>query len=68
MNILTLTREQVREQILNGKMRPENLKHYDICKAIAEGKKQNDIADDFEIPDTRHVRYIKHAKCRECPK
>lgn len=67
MNILSLTRKEVEFFISTGVMRPENLKHYDICKEIAEGKKQNDVADKFNIPDVRHVRYIKNHKCKECP-
>ncbi len=67
MNILSLTRKEVEFFISTGVMRPENLKHYDICKEIYDGKKQNDIADKFGIPDVRHIRYIKHEKCNECP-
>jgi hypothetical protein len=66
MNILQLTREEVKFFISTGVMRPENLKHYDICKELASGKKQNDIADKFDIPDVRHVRYIKEKKCHDC--
>jgi hypothetical protein len=66
MNILQLTRKEVEFFISTGVMRPENLKHYDVCKKLSEGKKQNEVADEFNIPDIRHVRYIKSKKCNEC--
>lgn len=66
MNILSLSRSEVVAFVDSGMMRPENIKHYDICKAIAEGQKQNDIADTFNIPDVRLVKYIKSRKCPDC--
>lgn len=66
MNILSLSREEIKELVDSGFMRKENLAHYDICRAIAMGKKQNEIADEFNIPDVRLVRYIKEKKCKDC--
>lgn len=66
MKILSLSREEVKFFISTGVMRPENLKHFDICKAMAEGKTQNQVADQFGVPDVRHIRYIKSVKCPEC--
>lgn len=66
MNLLSLSRGEVVAFVESGMLRPENIRHYDICKALAEGKKQNDIADQFEIPDVRLVKYIKSRKCPDC--
>lgn len=41
--------------------------HYDICKALAEGKKQEEIAENFDIDDSM-VRKIKSKKCPDCGK
>ena len=65
MNILELDRKQIQDFISRGLMRPENLKHYDICRAMAEGKKQKEIAEEYRL-DNRNVRYIKSKKCPEC--
>lgn len=66
MNILDLDRKELEKLVESGLMRPENLKHYDVCKQLAEGKKQNAIAEAMNIPDVRLVRYIKGKKCSEC--
>lgn len=66
MNILSLSRVEVKNFVDSGLMREENLTHYDICKALADGKKQNAIAEEFNIPDVRLVRYIKQRKCPDC--
>lgn len=66
MNILSLSRTEVIELINSGMLRKENLKHYDICKALSEGKKQNEVAAQFDVPDLRHVRYVKEKKCPNC--
>jgi len=66
MNILKYTREEIERRISEGEMRKENLKHYEICRALAEGKKQNDVADQFNVSDVRNIRYIKSHKCKDC--
>ena len=68
MNILSLSRKEVQDMIASGFMRPENLKHYDICKAMASGSTQEKTAEAFGIPDDRHIRYIKKTKCPDCNK
>lgn len=39
--------------------------HWDICKAISEGKNTFDIADEHNV-DERHVRRIRDTKCSDC--
>lgn len=41
--------------------------HFDICKALADGKSQSEIAEDFNIDDSA-VRKIKSKKCPDCGK
>ncbi len=67
MNILDLTRKEVEFFISTGVMRPENLRHYDICKAMADGKTQDNVTREFGYSDIRAVRYVKHKKCPQCP-
>ena len=67
MNILSLTREEVKFFISTGVMRPENLKHYDVCKEAAQGKSSEQIAEKLGYAEGRHVRWIKSHKCKDCP-
>jgi hypothetical protein len=67
MNILSLSRQEVQGFIDSGLMRKEALTHYDICKAMAEGKKQEAVAEDFDTDD-RHIRWVKSKKCPDCSK
>ncbi len=66
MNILSLSRSEVVAFVDSGFMRPENIKHYDICTELASGKTQNEIAQKFNLGDSRRVRKIKETKCPEC--
>lgn len=66
MNILSLTRGEVVAFVESGFMRPETIKHYDICKALSDGKTQNEIAQEFKLSDSRVIRSIKEKKCPEC--
>lgn len=68
MNILSLSREEVQHFIATGMFRPESLKHYDICRALQSGKTQNAVAQEFDLSDSRTVRFIKEKKCPECGK
>ena len=68
MNILALKREEVQFFIGTGVMRPENLRHFDICKALASGMTQEKIAEKFNLTDDSHVRYVKNRKCPDCYK
>lgn len=66
MRILDLTEEEVKDFIKNGVMRPENLRHYHICKAIADGMTQEDAAEKFGLYDSSNIRRIKSKKCPDC--
>lgn len=66
MNILDLSRSQIEEMVKAGIMSKSNLRHYDICRALAEGKTQEKIAEAFNLTDDSHVRKIKNKKCAEC--
>lgn len=66
MSILIYTRQEIEEKILVGGWHKASLRHYEICKALAEGKTQADIAEKFDVSDSRVVRFIKDKKCPEC--
>lgn len=66
MNILQLTRTEVQDFINKGVMRPENLKHFDICKAISSGMTQEQAAEKFGVTDDAYIRKIKSSKCPNC--
>lgn len=66
MNLLSLSRSEVVAFVQSGMLRPENLRHYDICKALAEGKTQEWVADQFNLTDDRYVRRLKAKKCPDC--
>lgn len=66
MNLLKYTKEEIERRVKEHELRPENIKHFDICKALASGMKQDKIAEKFDVPDIRHIRYIKEKKCPEC--
>jgi DNA-binding NarL/FixJ family response regulator len=63
-NILDVTKEEAEHLGKIGFTKHSGL-HHDICKALAEGKAQQDIAEDLHIYD-RHVRAIKKKKCPDC--
>lgn len=63
-SITDLSREEVEILGRIGFNKSSTL-HYDICKALAEGKKQEQIAEDFHTGD-RIIRYIKSEKCPNC--
>lgn len=65
MNILSLSRGEVVAFVQSAPSSYDLLREYDICKALAEGKTQIDIADKFGI-DERQVRRIKSRSCPEC--
>ncbi len=66
MNILSLKRNEVEFFIKTGVMRPENLRHYDICQAIKNGMTQEQAAEKFNVTDDRYIRRIKEKKCPDC--
>ena len=66
MNILSLTRQQIEDFVASGMMDKANLKHYDICKAMANGATQEKTAEIFGLTDDSYVRTIKRKKCPDC--
>jgi hypothetical protein len=66
MNILSLSRDQVKDMVDSGLMKKENLRHYDLCKAMAQGMTQEKAAEVFNLTDDRYVRKIKSKKCPDC--
>lgn len=68
MNLLSLSREQVKDMVDSGLMKKENLRHYDLCKAMAQGMTQEKAAEAFNLTDDRYVRKIKSKKCPDCRK
>jgi hypothetical protein len=66
MNILSLSRGEVVAFVDSGIIRPENIRHYDICQELSNGKTHNEIADKFNISDVSLIKYIKSRKCPDC--
>lgn len=66
MNILSLSRDEVKAFVDSGLMKKENLRHYDLCKAMAQGMTQEKAAEVFNLTDDRYVRKIKSKKCPDC--
>lgn len=68
MNLLSLSREEVKAFVDSGFMDKANLRHYDLCKAMAHGMTQEQAAEKFNFTDDRYVRKIKSKKCPDCNK
>lgn len=64
--ILDFTRDQIKKLVENGMLNKKSLRHYDVCKAIAEGKTQEQIAEELNYSETKSIRYIKAHKCKDC--
>jgi len=60
-SILDLTREEIE----NLRLTKRATLYHDVCKALACGEKQEEIAEKFNIDD-RTVRNIKRQNCAEC--
>lgn len=65
MNILSLELNQVKAFVDGGLMREESIKHWRVCKALSEGKKIDEVAEEFKI-SSRNVDQIKAKKCYSC--
>jgi DNA-binding NarL/FixJ family response regulator len=66
MNILTFSREQVKGMAEQGFLNKQSVLHYDVCRALAEGKTQAQVAEQFNISD-ENVKWIKKRKCcKDC--
>jgi hypothetical protein len=66
MNILSKSREEVQSLVDQGFLKKENLRHYDLCKAMSQGMTQEKAAEVFNLTDDRYVRKIKSKKCPDC--
>lgn len=66
MKITNLSREEVKKLIDDGWLNKKALNHFDVCKAIAQGKTQSQIAEEFHYSETKSIRWIKQHKCPEC--
>ncbi len=66
MSILTKTREEIKQLIADGLARPETLRHYDLCRAMAQGMTQEQAVEKFGFTDDRYIRVIKKKKCPDC--
>lgn len=65
MKLLKYTKNQVVALVDDGMTREENIRHWDVCKALSEGKTIEIVAEDFHL-STRNVDYIKAKKCKKC--
>lgn len=65
MSLLQFERNQVQAFVNQAVMRPENLVHWDVCKALASGQTIERVAEDFKM-STRNVDLIKSRKCKDC--
>lgn len=68
MNILSKSRKEIEDMVSSGMLRPENLKHYDLCMAMASGMTQMKATQEFGYTDERYLRRIKSKKCPDCSK
>jgi hypothetical protein len=66
MNLLKYSREEILRRVNEGELSKENLRHYDLCKAMSQGMTQEKAAEAFNLTDDRYVRRIKYKKCRDC--
>lgn len=65
MNLLAYDKKQIVALVNDGITREENIKHWEICKALSEGKTIEQVAGDFHM-HTRNVDAIKSKKCKKC--
>ena len=68
MTILSFERKEIVALAEKGLMHKNAVRHYDVCKALSEGKTQERIAEEFNLNDDRAVRWIKDHKCPDCKK
>ncbi len=65
MRLMKYDKSQVVALVDDGMVRKENIEHWDICKALSEGKTIELVAEDFRL-SSRNVAYIKEKKCKKC--
>lgn len=66
MTILNFERSQIVAFAENGMMNKKSVLHFDVCKALKEGKTAEKIAEQFNLAEPRHVWYIRDHKCPDC--
>lgn len=65
MNILYFPRDVVVACARRGIMNKKSDFHFDVCKALSEGKTLKQVADQFDVSDET-IKQIKSKKCKEC--
>jgi DNA-binding NarL/FixJ family response regulator len=63
---MKFTRLQIMEMVKDGFLNKKSVTHFDVCKALAEGKTQNQVAEEKDIRETKTIRVIKLHKCKYC--
>lgn len=63
---MKFTRDEIIEMVKDGFLNKRTIFHYDVCRALAEKKTQNAIAEEKDIKETKGIRYIKEHKCKYC--
>ena len=66
MTILNFERDQVVALAESGLMNKKSILHFDVCKALKEGKTHEKIAELFNLCDDSMVRWIQRHKCPDC--
>jgi len=66
MSLLDYSIEEVRKRVEAGELNKKAVLHYEVCKAIAQGKTQSKIAEEFNYSETKSIRWIKQHKCPDC--
>lgn len=65
MNILKYTRNEIVALFKDGIVSGSVLHHWEICKALSEGKTIEKVAEDFRV-HPRGVQWVKANKCPSC--
>jgi len=68
MSLIDKSIEEIKKDIAAHYTSKSSLRHYEVCKALAQGLTQEQIAEKFNFNDDRVVRHIKKTKCPECGK
>lgn len=65
MNILSFSKDIVQACARRGIMNKKSEFHFDVCKALADGKTMKQVADQFDVSDET-IKQIKSKKCKDC--
>lgn len=66
MNILKYKYSEIVALVRDGLALGESMRHWEICKALSEGKTLEQVAEDFKMHQ-RSVAYVKAKKCQCAP-